>query len=114
MSNIRYTPEAEDDLAGIKDCITREIGNPTASLNTVGKITKRIRGLKQFPELGARLSSIIDVDTDYRFLVCMSYIVFCRIDGNDVYIIRVLYGRRDYAKILFGELPPDEADDKTE
>ena len=103
MSNIRYTPEAEDDLAGIKEYITEELGNSAAAINTVTEIAKRIRKLEQFPELGARLSSIIDIDTDYHFLVCTNYIAFYRIDGNDVYIIRVLYGGRDYTKILFDE-----------
>ena len=114
MSNTRYTPEAENDLAEIKDYLTGDLGNPTAAFNTVGKITKRIRGLEQFPEMGARLSSIIGVDTDYRYLVCAGYIAFYRFDGNDVCIVRVLYGRRDYAKLLFGELPPDEVEEKAE
>ena len=110
MSNIHYTPEAEDDLAGIKEYITVELGNPIAAMNTVVKITKRIRVLEQFSEMGAQLSSIIDIVSDYRYLVCAKYIAFYRIDGNDVYIIRVLYGVRDYVKILFGKLPPDETE----
>jgi len=110
MSNIRYTPEAEEDLAGIKEYIAEQLINPVASINTVTKITKRIRELKKFPELGARLSSIIDIDTDYRFLVCANYLTFYRVDRNDVYVIRVLYGKRDYIKILFGELPQDESE----
>jgi plasmid stabilization system protein ParE len=105
VSHIRYTPEAEDDLAAIKKYITELLENPVAAVHTVTKITKRVRKLAQFPELGTRLSSIIDIDTDYRFLVCANYLAFYRTDKNDVYIIRVLYGRRDYATILFGELP---------
>ena len=108
MSNIRYTPEAEEDLAGIKKYISEELGSSAAAISTVAKITKRIRNLEQFPEFGARLSSVIDIVTDYRVLVCANYLAFYRIDGNDVNIIRVLYGRRDYIKILFGELQPNE------
>ena len=108
MSHIQYTPEAECDLAGIKKYITIQLENPIAALNTVTKITKRIRRLEQFPEMGARLSSILNIATDYRFLVCSNYLVFYRIDGDNVNIIRILYGRRDYATILFGELPEDE------
>ena len=107
MSKVRYTPEAEDDLAGIKKYIAEELGNSSAALNTVTKITKRMRKLEQFPELGALLSSIVDIDSDYRFLVCANYIAFYRIDGNDVNITRILYGRRGYIKVLFGELPSD-------
>ena len=110
MSNIHYTPEAEDDLAGIKKYISEQLENPLAAENTVTKITKRIRFLEQFPEIGTPLSAIIDVVTDYRFLVCANYLAFYRLDGNNVYIIRVLYGRRDYATILFGELPREETE----
>ena len=108
MSNILYTPEASDDLAEIKDYIAKQLENPGAALNTVQKITKRIRKLEQFPELGTRLSTKINIATDCRFLVCAYYIAFYRIDGNDVFVIRVLYGRRDYVKILFSELSQDE------
>ena len=110
MSNIRYTPEAEDDLAGIKKYITEQLENPVAAVNTITKITKSIRRLELFPESGSRLSSIIDLNTDYRFLVCANYLAFYRINGNDVNIIRVLYGRRDYTTILFSNLLPQKSD----
>ena len=110
MSNVQYTPEAEDDLAGIKEYIAEQPENPVAAVNTVAKITKRIRELEQFPEMGTPLSAIINIATDYRFLVCANYLAFYRIDGNNVYIVRILYGRRDYGAILFGELPQDETE----
>ena len=108
MSNIHYTPEAENDLAGIKEYIAEQLENPAAAENTVRKIAKRIRKLEQFPELGTPLSSVINAVTDYRFLVCANYLAFYLIEENDVYIIRVLYGRRNYAAILFGELPSED------
>ena len=108
MKNVLYTPEAEDDLAGIKEYITDHLENPIAAVNTVTSITKRIRRLEQFPDMGARVSSVVNIVTDYRFLVCGSYLAFYRTDGNDVKIIRVLYGRSDYVRILFGESTPDE------
>ena len=110
MSDIRYAPEAEEDLARIKEYISEELGNSTAALNTVAKITKRIRSLEQFQEMGTRLSAIIDLDTDYRFLVCANYIAFYRTDGIHVCIARILHGRRDYVKLLFSDLPQDEAE----
>ena len=110
MSNIHYSPEAEDDLAEIKKYISEQLVNPVAALNTVAKITKGIRKLEQFPELGTKVSSITNIVSDYRFLVCANYLAFYRTDGNDVFIVRVLYGRRDYISILFDELPQDDAE----
>jgi len=104
MNIIHYAPEAEDDLARIKEYITEQLINPVAAASTAAKITKHVRKLEQFPEMGTPLSSITNLVTDYRFLVCANYLVFYRIDGNDVNIIRILYERRDYITTLFGEL----------
>jgi prevent-host-death family protein len=40
---------------------------------------------------------------DYRFLVCGSYLAFYHTLAKKVYIDRILYGKRDYIKILFGD-----------
>ena len=34
--------------------------------------------------------------------------IFYRVTGKDVFIDRVLYGRRDYLRILFGDIAEDE------
>ena len=39
----------------------------------------------------------------YRFLVCGNYIAYYREDETAVYVVRILYGGRDYVKILFGK-----------
>ena len=105
---LHISPEAQSDLQGIKEYIAVELENPTAALNTVSRITRAIRNLSDFPASGAPLSSVVDMQTNYRFLVSGSYLVFYRQEGDSVYVVRVLYGRRDYMKILFGELREDE------
>ena len=109
MAQIHISPEASNDLAEIKNYIAMELEHTAAALNTVSKITKSIRGLERFPDIGVPLSSIIDIPTDYRFLVTDNYISFYRHDGNAVYVARVFYAKRDYLKILFGELPEQES-----
>ena len=101
MAKLQLSPEVYDDLLSIKEYISSELENPDAALTTIKKITAAIRGLGTFPDRGAPLSSIIDLHTDYRFIICDSYLAFYRRDGDDVYVVRVLYGRRDYMKILF-------------
>lgn len=64
--------------------------------------------LENHAEMGASLSSIADVESDYRFLVTGSYLTFYRVYGSDVYVDRVLYGRRDYLRILFGDVQDGE------
>lgn len=103
MAEIKFSPEATTDLQQTKAYIIEELCNEHSAVNTVAEITKRIRMLADFPESGALLSSVIDIETDYRFLVCGNYMVFYRVENSIVYIVRILYGRRNYVQILFGE-----------
>ena len=103
MADISFSPEAITDLQETKAYITEELCNEQAALNTIAKITGRIRELARFPEMGAPLSSIVDFETNYRFLVCGHYTAFYRFENQTVYIVRVLYGRRNFMRILFGE-----------
>ena len=112
MNKLHYAPEAKNDLADIKEYISGELASPIAAKNTVSRITKRIRNLERFSDMGTPLSSIVGIDTDYRFLVCGHYLAFYRTEGNNVYINRVLYGKRDYVAILFGDLPENEPEQK--
>lgn len=102
--NLQISPEAKRDLLAIKEYIKVELENPTAAVNTVSRITKAIRKLSDFPGIGAPLSSVIDIHTEYRYLVSGNYLVFYWQENDNVYIARVLYGKRDYIRILFKEL----------
>ena len=110
MNELHYSPEAQNDLSEIMKYITLELASPTSALNTVDSIVKKLRRLEQFAEAGARLSSIIVAETDYRYLVCGNYLAFYRIEGNNIYVDRVIYCRRDYIGILFDGLPRDRVD----
>ena len=103
MNNLHLSIDAQNDLADIKAYIAEDLENPQAAIATVSKITKAIRILRDHALIGTPLSSVADVDGDYRFLVSGNYMVFYRANGNDIYIDRVLYGRRDYLRILFAD-----------
>lgn len=103
MYKLKISLEAKDDLADIKEYISKELCNPQEAKNLVSKITKKIRGLAEHPAMGAPLSSILDIQIDYRFLVCDNYLIFYRYEDGIVFVSRILYGRRDYTRILFGE-----------
>lgn len=111
MNNLHLSKEAQNDLAEIKAYITKELENPDAALATVNGITKKIRILKNQAYVGTPLSSVADTQSDYRFLVSGNYLVFYRAFEKDVYIDRVLYGRRDYMRILFDDVHTNETDE---
>lgn len=102
MSEIKFSPEAVKDLQQTKAYITDELLSKQAANNTVNKILKNIRMLAEFPNSGAPLSGAVGIETDYRYLVCGNYTAFYRVENETVYIVRILYGRRDFMRILFG------------
>ena len=108
MIEISYSVTAKKDLEKFGDYIAEQLRNPQTALNTVNKIQATISKLTKFPLIGTPLSSIYEVDTDYRFLVCGKYLAFYRSQESEVFIDRILYGRQSYLAILFGYLPQDE------
>ena len=86
----------------------RKLQNRSAAERVIDRIMDAVDPLKNFAEMGTLLSSIADVGTDYRFLVSGNYMVFYRVQGYNVYIDCVLYGRSDYMRVLFEEIPQYE------
>ena len=103
MNDLHLSYEAQNDLSDIKDYIAEDLENPQAAIATVSKITKAIRMLRDHARIGAPLSPAADVNREYRFLVSGNYMIFYRVNGTDIYIDRVLYGRRDYLRVLFAD-----------
>lgn len=103
MFKLRINPLAKQDLHDIKEYIAHELDNPIAAVNVITNIMNCYGKLKEFPLLGIKLSSKIDVPTDYRYLICGNYLVFYKEDNEFVSIYRILYSRRDYIKLLLND-----------
>lgn len=106
-NKIHYSKGSRRDLDEIWDYIVSELQNVSAAEKTVNRIMDAIDQLEDFAEIGAPLSSIADTQSDLRFLVTGNYLTFYRVKGNEVYVDRILYGRRDYLRELFGDMPDD-------
>jgi len=111
MNALAISPEARKDLEEIKAYIAETLANPSAATAMVRRIIRAVKQLRVAPAAYPSLSSEIPFDTNYRYRVCGSYIVFYRHEGKTVFVDRVLYGKRDYAGILFPELPQDDPSD---
>lgn len=107
-NRIHYSLESRRDLDDIWDYIVSELQNRSAAEHVTNRIMDAVDQLKSFAEMGTLLSSIADVGSEYRYLVSGNYMVFYRVQGNDVYIDRVLYGRSDYMSVLFKDLLREE------
>ena len=110
---IRVTPAALDDLKEIKQYISETLKNPDAADRTVRRIISDYLRLTDSPYIGTSLKAKLNIDSPYRFLVSGNYLVFYAINDDTVYINRIIYGKRDYAQILFSKSFID-FDDPTE
>ena len=102
QSKIDYSPRALKDLDEIWDYIEVELCNPSAAQNTVDGIMDKVEGIAAFPESGAKLVFENGLDSGYCYVVFKNYLAFYRLRPNNVvYVDRVIYGGRDYMRILF-------------
>ena len=104
MPRLSISPEVRKDLRDIQAYISEKLESPRAAFNMVSGIIERIKTLPQFPEKGTPLSSKVPFATNYRFLKSKNYLIFYRYENDNVFIVRIIYARRDYLKILFSEL----------
>ena len=114
MAKVKYSPEAQNDLLCIMSYISDELINPPAAMRVVKKIIEKNSLLETTPQIGTPLSSTVSIDTDYRFLVAENYVSFYRFVSSDntCFIDRILYSKRDYISILFGEAISQDNNDK--
>lgn len=108
MNNLQISPTAQNDLLDIKSYIAVDLSNPSVAMSTVKKITQKIRKLKDNPLMGAPIASVSPANSDERFLVSGKYLIFYHAFRNDIYIDRVLYGGRDYLRVLFRDALQEE------
>lgn len=98
---LRYSPQAGTDINNIYEYIAIELSSPSAAIKITREIIKKCSNLKDFPELGMKLSDRIGRETDLRYLVLGRYIAVYRIEESFISIIRILDVRMDYMHIIF-------------
>lgn len=88
---IRITELAEEDLENAGDYIAYELRNPSAAENTVRGIRTKINSLANFPERNDldedELLAGLGVRNDYY----RNYKIYYVIEGDTIYIIRILH-----------------------
>ncbi|CAM3476069.1 MULTISPECIES: type II toxin-antitoxin system RelE/ParE family toxin [Brevibacillus] len=101
-NKVVYSPAAIDDMDEIFSFLTQE--NVSAADHLLQKLDHRISSLVDFPNMGSVLSEdeYSLIQRGYRFIVVHPYLIFYRIMEDTVVIHRILHGRRDYLRELFG------------
>ena len=109
MTKVKLSAAAKIDLQETRRYISSVLSNPSASKQTVKRITSHLHTLEQFPEAGTPIL-IPGSPVAYRYLVCGSYMAFYHVYNEEVMVDRILYGRRDYLSILFSKELAEEMD----
>lgn len=99
-NKIHYSPKSLSDLDEIFNYIAFELKDIIAADNTVNGIIDSINILKQFAESGTILCLPTGEVTIYRYVISGNYLSFYHLYENEIYIDRIIYGKRDYIKIL--------------
>lgn len=98
---INYSPKAVADLDTIYHYISTELNNPIAAKSTLKAILDSIQKLDIFPNSGTDFCLPTGEQTIYKFLISNNYLTFYHLQNQDVYVDRIIYGKRDYIKLLF-------------
>ncbi len=96
--HVRLLRVAEDDLSEIVDYVSAE--RPSAATALVMKIEKDLKLLSKNPHLGRIPKEDELRAAGYRFLVVEEYLIFYTIEGETIYVQRILHGARDYLNLL--------------
>jgi toxin ParE1/3/4 len=100
-NRVRFRPEARGDILALHDYIADRSGGVVAG-RYIDRIEAACLGLADFPERGMRLGS---PGRDLRIIGFERRVtIVFRSLGDDVQIVRVLYGGRDLEANLGGHL----------
>ncbi len=94
--NYRISRKADADIENICDYIAQN--NPDAADRLDEQIHQAIRLLAKFPGLGHTQPDV--QDKRYLFRAVGSYMIAYRVDKNELVVIRVLHGARDFRKLF--------------
>lgn len=98
--NIEYSKESKLDLIRIKQYIKYNLQEPETAQKLISKIRNKINKLKNNPEIYTIIDDELIKNLEIRKLIVDKYIVFYRIKNNNIEIVRVMYGRRNWINLL--------------
>ncbi len=98
----RLTKRAESDLDGIVLYITVDLANPQAASDFVDKLQNTIEEARAFLESGSLVHNEFLQIENMRKKLVGNYIVYYLLDigENIIYILRIVYGKRNLDEIL--------------
>ena len=99
---VHITRTAENDLSSAVDYLEHALLNPRAAQDLLDEAEEKISALARFPEKYPAVDEPVLKAWGVRLIAVKNYLVFCIVPEPEkrVYIVRFLFGRRDWATIL--------------
>lgn len=101
MKKVEYSQIVRRKLKALRVRLTSEFGSEV-SRKSLKQITDAARGLENFAEKGVSVSSMYDIDCDYRYLYVGHNYLFYRIEKDKIIIAEMFDEREDFMYKLFG------------
>ena len=100
--DVIVSKEAHNDIDEIANYIAQELNNIQAATAFLDDIENSYRRIADNPFMYALCEDIRLQEKGYRKVVIKNYLVLYRVieEEKTVYVIRVVYGARDYVKLL--------------
>ncbi len=96
--NVKLLRIAEDDFTEIISYILAD--RPSAAEDLATKIEKNLNLLSTNPYLGRVPKEDELARLQYRYLVVENYLIFYTIEGQTIYVHRILHGARVYLPLF--------------
>lgn len=101
MKKVEYSQIVRRKMKALKIRLTSEFGQEAAG-KSLKQITEAARGLEKFAEKGVAVSSMYDIECDYRYLYVGHNYLFYRIETDRIIVVEMFDDREDFMYKLFG------------
>ena len=92
--NVAFSVRAELDLTDILDDLAA--ANLSAAYQLNSQLTQRINQLSRLPRMGRTRD---DIEEGLRGLLIRPYVLFYRLEIDEIVIVRILHGSRDLGSV---------------
>ena len=102
MYNVDYLLSAVQDMVEIVTYIARELNNPSAAERIAERLAEAGESLREFPYAQPAYTPLRPLKHEYRKLLVENYMMLYWMTEAEkrVTIARVVYARKNYAKLL--------------
>lgn len=101
---IHITKAAERDIVSAADYLEFNLCNPQAADELLDKLDAEMNSLSEYPERYAVVDDPVLKAWEIQIVGINNYLAFYTVskESHTVYLVRFLYGRRDWISILRG------------